>query len=98
MRKLFLSVSMRVNGHVEVRIVRKPDLEDLRFVLRCDKVRLSHVQDGWPVAQQPFLAVRILQPIRRLEGSTHFGIMPESSTENKFLKEDFGRTRRNPAA
>jgi hypothetical protein len=87
---------MGVNGHVG--IVGKPDLEDLRFFLGHDDICLSYIRDGWRVAQLPFLAFQILQPVGSLKGSTHFVILPESSTEHRFLGEDFGGTRRNPAA
>jgi hypothetical protein len=46
------------------------------------------------MAQLPFLALGILQPIRRLEGVTHFGLLPESGTKQEFLekrmKKNFG--------
>ncbi len=86
MHKVFLVVSTRVNVHFDVGIVRKLDLQNLRIFLGCDNVRLKYVRDRQPVAQLPFLALRILQPVGRLEGSTHFGALPESSTEQEFLE------------
>ncbi len=80
MRKVFLGVPNGVNVHVDVGIIRKLDLENLRIFLGCDDVSLRYVWDGRPVAQLPFLALSILQPVGRLEGSTHFGILPESGT------------------
>ncbi len=69
---VFLGVPMGVNGHVEVGIVWKFGLQDLWFLLGSHNIHLSNIQDGRPVAQLPFLALRILQPVGRLEGSTHF--------------------------
>ncbi len=85
MRKVFLSVPMGVNVHIDVGIVRKIDLQHLRFFLGRDHIHLSYVWDGHPVAQLPFLTLRILQPVGRLEGGTHFGVLPESGTEQEFL-------------
>ncbi len=45
-----------------------------------DNVCLRHIQNGWLVGQLPFLALGILQPIGRLGGGTHFGVLPESGT------------------
>jgi hypothetical protein len=36
--------------------------------------------------QLPFLALSVLQPVRRLEGGTHFGVLPESGTLQEFLE------------
>jgi hypothetical protein len=58
----------------------------LRFFLGRDNIHLSYVQDGQPVAQLPFLPLRILKPVGRLEASTHFGMLPESGTEQEFLE------------
>ncbi len=91
MRKVFLGVPMGVDVHVDVGIVRKLDLEHLRIFLGRDDVHLSYVQDGRPVAQLPFLALIILQPVKRLEGSTHFGVLPESGTLQEFLKRRLWR-------
>jgi hypothetical protein len=84
--KVFLVVPMGVNGHVEVGLVRKLDLENLRFFLGCDDVNLRYVRNGQPVAQLPFLTLGILQPAGRLEGGTHFGMLPESGTKEEFLE------------
>jgi hypothetical protein len=84
--KVFLSVpTTGVDGHVETGIIPKPDLQYLRFLLGSYDIHLRDIRDGWPVAQLPFLALGILQPIGNLEGSTHFGLLPESGTKNKFL-------------
>ncbi len=100
MGKVFLIVPTGLNVHVDVDvgIVRKLDLEKLRFFLRRDDVHHMYVWDRRPVTQLPFLALSILQPIGRLEGSTHFGVLSESVLNRSFLKEDFGGTCRNPAA
>jgi hypothetical protein len=58
MCKLFVSVPMGEDGHVEVRIIQKPDLQDLRFLLGRHDIHLSELRDGRPVAQLPFLALR----------------------------------------
>jgi hypothetical protein len=80
MRKVFLVVPTGVNGHAEVGPIRKLDLEDLGFFLGRDDVYHWGVWNGWLMRQLPILALSILQPIRRLEGGTHFGVMPESGT------------------
>ncbi len=74
-RKVFLGVPTGVNRHVEVGLVRKLDLQGLRFFLGRDDVYLGHVRDGWPVAQLPFLALGNIQPVRSHEGGTHFGML-----------------------
>ncbi len=90
--KVFLGVPTGVNRHVEVGIIRKLDLQGLRFFLGRDDVYLRHVRDGRPVAQLPFLALSIIQPVRSLEGGTHFGMLPESGTKQEFFER---RLRRN---
>ncbi len=87
MCKVFLSVPTGVDGHVEAGIIWKLDLQNLRFLFASYEIRLRDIQDGWPIAQLPFLAFRIFQLVGRLEGSTHFGIMPESGTEHKPLEQ-----------
>ena len=77
--------SHRVDGCVEGRTVWKLDLQTLRFFLGGYKIRLRDIGNGWLVAELPFLAFRILQPIGSLEGS-HFDVLPESSSEHKPLK------------
>ncbi len=84
--KAFLSVPTGVYGHVEVGLVWKLDLQGLRFFLGRDNVHLRYVRDGWPVAQLPFLVLSILQPVGRLEGGTHFCVLPESSTKQECLE------------
>jgi hypothetical protein len=84
--KVFLVVPMGVNGHTEVGLIQKLDLGKLRFFLGRDNVNLRYVQNGWPIAQLPFLALCILQPVRRLEGGTHFGMLPESGTKQDFFE------------
>ncbi len=91
MRKVFLGVPTGINGHIEVGIIGKPDLEDLRFFLVCDDIHLSYIQDGRPVAQLPFLALQYLQPVGRLEGSTLFCVLPESGTKRKILERRLWR-------
>jgi hypothetical protein len=90
--KVFLVVPTGVNGHTEVRRVRKLDLENLRFFLGRGDDYHRYVQNRRPVAQLPFLALGVLQPVRRLEGGTHFGLMPDSGTKQEFLER---RLRRN---
>jgi hypothetical protein len=84
--KVFFGVPTRVNRHVEVGLVWKLDLQDLRFFLGRDNVYLRHVQDGRSVAQLPFLPLSIIQPVGSLEGGTHFGVLPESGTKQEFLE------------
>ncbi len=79
--KVFLVVPMGVNGHTEVGGVQKLDLENLRFFLGCDDVHHRYLRNGRPVGLLPFLALGILQPVRRIEGGTQFGELPESGTK-----------------
>ncbi len=58
----------------------KLDLQHLRIFLGCVNFHIGYVWDGQPVAQLPFLALGVLQLVGRLEGSTHFGALPESGT------------------
>ncbi len=71
---------MGVNGHAEVGCVRKLDLEDMRLFLGHDNVYHRDVSNGLPMRQLSFIALSVLQPVWRLEGGTHFGVMPESGT------------------
>jgi hypothetical protein len=79
-RKVFLVVPMGVNGHAEVGHVRKLDLEDLGFFLGRDDVYHRDVRNRRQMRQLPFLSLSVLQPVRRLKGGTHFGMMPEYDT------------------
>ncbi len=79
-RKVFLVVPTGVDGHAEVGRIRKLDLEDQRLFLGRDDVYYQDVRNGWPMRQLHFFALSVLQPIWGLEGGTHFGVMPESST------------------
>ncbi len=97
MREVFLIVPTGVNRHAEVGRIGKLDLEDLRMFLGHDNVYHGHVRNRQPMRQLPLLALSVFQPIWGLEGGTHFGVMPESGTQQEFLKKDFGGTRRNPA-
>jgi hypothetical protein len=85
-RKVFLSISMEVYGHVEVGLIWKLDLQGLRFFLGHDDINFRYIRDGRPVVQLPFLALSIFQPVGRLEGGTHFGILPEFGTKQEFLE------------
>ncbi len=76
----FLVVPTGVYGHAEMGCVWKLDLEDLGLFLGHDNVNHRYLRNGRPMRQLPFLALSILQPVRRLEGGTHFGVLPESST------------------
>ncbi len=89
--KVFLVVPPGINRDTEMWRVRKLDLEKLRFFLGRDDVNHRYLRNGRLVGQLPFLALRILQPVQRLEGSTHFGILPESSTQQEFLKRRLWR-------
>ena len=80
MREVFLIVPTGVDGHAEVGHIRKLDLEDLGLFLGHDNVIHRNIWNGWPIRQLPLLALSVLQPIRRLEGGTHFGVLPESVT------------------
>jgi hypothetical protein len=78
--KVLLVVPTGVNGHAEVGCVRKLDLEDLRLFLGHDDVYHWYVRNGWLMRQLSLFALSILQPVWGLEGGTHFGVMPKSST------------------
>jgi hypothetical protein len=80
MCEVFLVVPTGVDGHAEVGHVRKLHLEDLGFFLGCDNVYHWNLRNGRPMRQLPFLTLSILQPVQRLEGGTHFGVMTESNT------------------
>jgi hypothetical protein len=90
--EVYLVVPTGVDGHAEVGSARKLDLEDLGFFLGRDDVNHRNIRNGQPMRQLPFLALSILQPIRRLEGGTHFGVLLESGTQQEFLER---RLRRN---
>jgi hypothetical protein len=91
--EVFLIVPTGVYGHAEVLHIRKLDLEDLGFflVLGCDDVNHRYVWNRQPMRQLPFLTLSILQPIWRLEGGTHFGVLPESDTQQEFLERRLWR-------
>ncbi len=91
MHEVFLIVPMGVDGHAGVGHVRKLDLEDLRFFLGRDDINHRNVRNGRPMRQLPCLALSVLQPIRRLEGGAHFGVLPESGTQQEFLERRLGR-------
>ncbi len=86
MREVFLIVPTGVNRHAEVGCVGKLDLEDLRIFLGHEDVYHGDVRNRRPMRQLPLLALSVLQLVWRLEGGTHFGVMPESSTQQEFLK------------
>ncbi len=86
MHKVFLIVPMGVDRHAEVGCVGKLDLEDLRIFLGRDNVYHGDLRDRRPMRQLPFLALSVLQSVWGLEGGTHFGVMPESGTQQEFLE------------
>jgi hypothetical protein len=89
--EVFLIVPTGVDRHAEVGRVGKLDLEDLRIFLGHDNVYHGEVQDRWRMRQLPLLALSVLQPVWGLEGGTHFGVMPESGTQQEFLKRSLWR-------
>jgi hypothetical protein len=91
-REVFLIVPMGVNRHAEVGRVGKLDLGDLRIFLGRYDVYHGDVRNRRLMRPLPLLALSVLQPVWRLEGGTHFGRMPESGTQQEFLKR---RLRRN---
>ncbi len=86
MGKVFLTVPTGVNVHVDVGIVRKLDFVKLRIFLGRDDAHHRYIWDGRLVTQLPFLTLSILRPVGRFEGSTHFGVLPESGNKQEFLK------------
>ncbi len=92
MCNVFLVVPTGGDGHAEVGRVGKLDLEDLGFFLGRDNVNHRKVRNGLPMRQLPFLALSVvLQHVRRLEESTHFGVLPESGTQQEFLERRLWR-------
>ncbi len=91
MREVLLVVPTGVDGHAEVGRIRKLEFEDLGFFIGRDDVNHRNVRNGRPMRQLPFLALSGLQPVRRLEGGTHFGILPESGTQQEFLERRLWR-------
>jgi hypothetical protein len=89
-REVLLIVPTGVNRHAEVGCIRKLDLEDLRIFLGRDNVYHGDVWNRW-LMRLPLLALSVLQPVWGLEGSTHLGVMPESSTQQEFLKRRLWR-------
>jgi hypothetical protein len=78
-------------------IIWKLDLQNLGFFLGGYKIHHRDVQDGLPIAQLPFLTLQILKPVGRLEGSTHLGVLPESSTEHELLERRLQRNLYEPS-
>ncbi len=72
-------------------LIRKLSLDKLRFFLGRDDVNHRYARNGRPVGQLPFLALGILQPVRRLEGGTHVGLLSESGTKQEFLERRLWR-------
>jgi hypothetical protein len=95
--KVFLGVPTVVDVHADVGVIRNLDLQHLRIFLGRDNFHLSYVWDGWPVAQLPFLALGILQPVGRLEISTHYGVLPESNILQEFLERRLWRDPYKPS-
>jgi hypothetical protein len=85
-REVFLIVTTGVDRHAEVGRIGKLDLEDLRIFLGRDDVYHGNVRNRRPMRQLPFLTLSVLPPIWGLEGGTHFGVMPESGTQQEFLE------------
>ncbi len=80
-----------------MRLVRKLNLEKLRFFLGRNDVHHRYIRNGQSVGQLLFFALGILQPIRRLEGGTHFGVLPESDTKQEFLERRLWRNLKEPS-
>jgi hypothetical protein len=95
-REVFLIVPMGVNRHAEVGRIGKLDLEDLRIFLGRDDVYHGDVRDRRPMRQLSLLALSVLQPVWGLEGGTHFGMTPESGTQQEFLKRRLWRNSEEP--
>jgi hypothetical protein len=95
--KIFLIVPTGVNRHAEVGRVGKLGLEDLRIFLGRDNVYHGDVRNRQPMRQLPLLALSVLQPVLGLEGGTILAWCQSPVPSRSFLKEDFGRTCRNPA-
>jgi hypothetical protein len=98
LKVFLLGVPTVIDGHVKVGIVRKSDLEDMRFFLGRDDVCLSYVQDGWPLLSCPFLYSEFFNPLGDLRVALILVSCQNPVLSISFLKEHFGGTRRNPAA
>jgi hypothetical protein len=96
--KVILSVSMGVNGYVEVGPIWKLDLQGLRFFLARGNTHLRYVRDGQPVAQLPFSHSAFFNLLGDLRVVLILTYCQSLVPSRSFLKEDFGRTHRNPAA
>ncbi len=93
MHEVFFIVPTGVNRHAEVGRFGKLDLEDLRIFLGHDDVYHEDIRNRWPMRQQlPLLALSVLQPVWGIEEGTHFGVMPESGTQQEFLKRRLRRS------
>ncbi len=87
MHKVFLSVSLGEDGHIEDSPIGKLDLQAFWHFHGGYQIRWWEVRDGWPTAQLPFLALRILRSFGSLEGGTHLGVLPECGTQHKSLEQ-----------
>ena len=83
MRKVFIGVLLGENGHVENSPIGKLDLQGFLHFLGGHKIHHWDLRDGWPTAQLPFLALRILQFFGSFKGGTHLGVLPECGTQHK---------------
>jgi hypothetical protein len=84
--KVLLVVPTGENGHVEDGPIGKFHLQSVQHFLGGYKICWWDVRDGWPTAQLPFLALKILQSFGSLEGDTHLGVLPECGTQHESLK------------
>jgi hypothetical protein len=98
MCKVFLSVPTGEYGHVEVGLVWKLDLQGLRFFLGHDNVYFRYVGMGGLLLSCSFLHSAFLNPSRDLRVVLILAYCQSPVPSRSFLKEDFGGTRRNPAA
>ncbi len=76
-----------VNGHIEVGIVGKLDLQDLRFFLGHDDIRLSYIQDGRLVTQLPILHSEFFNPLGDLRVELILAYCQSPVLSTSFLKK-----------
>jgi hypothetical protein len=95
--EVFLVVPTQVDGHAEVGRVWKLDLEDLGFFHGRDNVYHRNIRNVRPMRHCPFLHSASYNPSGDLREVLILAYCQSPVPSRSFLKEDFGRTCRNPA-
>ncbi len=88
--KIFLVFPRAVCGHLELRPVRKFNLDLFRFPL-LEKISWGNIWDGRPNGRRALLALGVLEAFRQgLEVGTH-GVLPDRSLQQETLERTLGR-------